>query len=451
MGTCVSALPWTFLLKKEEVLDKKNRYDVIIVGSGAAGGTLVFELSRLRPDLKILLIEKGGEVKKGEDGKFWPFFRKHYRKFVLGSRSKEGVVIYAGEMLGGTTVISCGNMCRSEILEERLRSLDVPLSDFLAKAEIKMGVKPLPEARIIAGSRIISEAAKELDFTMSPMPKAINGLCIGCGQCVKGCALGAKWDTRTKISFACQNINLTVMANTQVREVINSYNGYGVRLDDGREIISKIVVLAAGALATPKILFNSERGEAGEGLSIHPFDVVYGRMESGPGQLKGLTMATYLKLGEDIMLSPFIDEPSQIPFTCGIKWWLKNPLAKTLGIMVKVADPESKGYISPNGDIHYEIPTEARTRLRKGIILAREILKKAGAREFCVTSDFPRGAHPQGTAKIGEVVDNNLRLYSSKGIYVSDASVIPLATGTPPILTIVALNLRLAQHLKTVL
>ena len=64
------------------------------------------------------------------------------------------------------------------------------------------------------------------------------------------------------------------------------------------------------------------------------------------------------------------------------------------------------------------------------------------------TFRFPRRAHPSGTAKLGIVVDANLEAYNHPGSFISDDSIIPLATGTPPILTLAALNTYLARHLK---
>jgi choline dehydrogenase-like flavoprotein len=58
-----------------------------------------------------------------------------------------------------------------------------------------------------------------------------------------------------------------------------------------------------------------------------------------------------------------------------------------------------------------------------------------------------RGAHPGGTAAIGEVVNKNLET-RIKGLFVSDASVLPTSPGLPPIVTIVALAKRLSKLLK---
>jgi choline dehydrogenase-like flavoprotein len=448
MGAFVTALlrPFPLIQNKEGIL--KDQYDVIIVGSGAAGGTLAYQLSQVCPDKRILLIEKGGVVKEGEAGKFWPFFLKYYRRLVLGSRSKEGVIIYAGEMLGGTTVISCGNMVRSPELERRFYELGVDdLNDYFAQAENQLGVKALPAERIMAGSATITSAAGRLGLLMAPMPKAVKTTCDNCGNCVKGCHRNAKWDVRAWIKQASA-VNVDVVRGTVKKVLRHGDKAIGVQLTT-EKYFSHRVVLAAGALNTPQILLRSGI-DAGRGLSIHPFEVVYGKVIGESRQTKGISMAAYYKPVPKILLSPFLDEKSQMFFACGSKWILKNSREKLLGIMVKVADPEANGRVYANG-ISYQLPAAAQRRLDKGYDLAQNILLKAGCQIGSIvrTAKFPRGAHPQGTAKIGEVVDRNLRVYKMPGLYVSDASILPLATGTPPILTLVALNLRLARHLDT--
>ncbi|MDD2657995.1 MAG: GMC oxidoreductase, partial [Candidatus Pacebacteria bacterium] len=71
----------------------------------------------------------------------------------------------------------------------------------------------------------------------------------------------------------------------------------------------------------------------------------------------------------------------------------------------------------------------------------------AGAAAETIVTTKVRGAHPGGTAAIGEVVDKNLQT-KIKNLYVADASVLPKSPGLPPIVTIVALAKRLAKRIK---
>lgn len=56
-------------------------------------------------------------------------------------------------------------------------------------------------------------------------------------------------------------------------------------------------------------------------------------------------------------------------------------------------------------------------------------------------------AHPGGTAAIGTVVDRDLQT-KIDGLFVCDASVLPVTPGFPPMLTIGALAKRLAGTLS---
>ncbi len=57
------------------------------------------------------------------------------------------------------------------------------------------------------------------------------------------------------------------------------------------------------------------------------------------------------------------------------------------------------------------------------------------------------GFHPMGTAGMGKIVDVDQKLIGSDRIYVADASVLPNSPGVNPQITIMALSLRLANHL----
>ena len=85
--------------------------------------------------------------------------------------------------------------------------------------------------------------------------------------------------------------------------------------------------------------------------------------------------------------------------------------------------------------------------LAKGSAASGAILKEVGVDPNTLTSTIARGAHPGGTAAIGDVVDTNLETEIS-GLFVADASVFPKAPGAPPVLTIVALARRLARYIE---
>ena len=102
----------------------------------------------------------------------------------------------------------------------------------------------------------------------------------------------------------------------------------------------------------------------------------------------------------------------------------------------------------PDGKISKPITKRDRKRLQEGSSLAKEIMSKAGARKNSFIDSKIQGAHPGGAAAIGKVVDNNLQT-KVDNLFVCDASVLPIAPGLPPILTIIALAKRLAKILTS--
>ena len=149
-----------------------------------------------------------------------------------------------------------------------------------------------------------------------------------------------------------------------------------------------------------------------------------------------------LAIGKEYILAPH--------FSSFIAKYIKesNPEVEDkdiLSIMVKVED-DMVGTVDEDGNVFKFNTIDDIRRLAQGCAAAGSILEKVGVDATTMTSTIFRGAHPGGTAAIGDVVDNNLKT-EIDGLYVGDASVIPMSPGKPPILLILALALRLANHL----
>lgn len=80
-----------------------------------------------------------------------------------------------------------------------------------------------------------------------------------------------------------------------------------------------------------------------------------------------------------------------------------------------------------------------------------KMLKERSSRMFSDQIGF--GHHHMGTTRMAEtadkgVVDPNLRVFGTNNLFVSGCSVFPTGGHVPPTMTIVALSIRLANHLK---
>jgi len=355
-------------------------------------------------------------------------------------------------MAGGSTVVSCGNATRC--LEKELADLGINLGDEFREAEGELNVAPIDDRLLSAGSKRIMEASKELGYGMEPMPKFIDPVqCRQCGQCVFGCPNNAKWSALRYLEEAASN-GTDVLYKTTIGEVLVE-NGIarGVRgrspRGDEIEIRAGVVILSAGGLGTPVILQRSGIEDAGSGLFIDLLVNTYGVTEDvnlvGEPPMALVDHRFYEDKG--FIISSYVNHNRLVRFMeLGAKG-LTLPAGRLLGIMTKTRD-ESAGQVFPDGSVSKPATDEDWTRLREGSAIATEILIKAGATKDSIVTSVPQGAHPGGTAAVGRVVDESLQTRVG-GLFVCDASVLPVAPGMPPILTIIALAKHLAKTLTS--
>jgi choline dehydrogenase-like flavoprotein len=428
---------------KEEPMEK---YDYVIVGSGAGGGTLARELTKRGKH--PLVVETG--IVEEKVGTFFDALRFFDKQKItrIPRKSREGVFLWRTLMAGGSTMASCGNGVRC--LENELSELGANIEAELAEAEAEIPVAPIAERLLSDGSREIMRASRELGYNMELMPKFINDkACRKCGQCCFGCAHGAKWTSLNYLKEAKEN-GARVIYNTRCSEVISD-NGRvkGIRAvgPDGEvELMADVVVLAAGGLGTPEILLKSGIKNAGTGLFLDLIGDTYG-ITDGLNLAHEPTMALVshdFYESDGFILSPYVHHAKFLKFfEVGMRGFTISD-EKSIGIMTKIRD-EGTGQVYPDGSVSKTVTEKDRQKLNKGAEVSREILKKAGAKSTLVSKAMG-GAHPGGTAAIGKVVDKDLQT-EVNNLFVCDASVLPTSAGLPPILTIVALAKRLSKTL----
>lgn len=427
----------------------KRKVDVVVAGSGPGGATVARQMAR--SGKSVLLLEKGRHQK---------MIGNHFSalgyadKFGL-SFTEEGLNVVRAFITGGSTIMYCGAATRPP--EWMKTKYGVDLDNYVDETIKELEIDVLPDEVIgTAGMRIL-EAGNELGYKFEKMNKFISA--TKCkrkcgGTCMLGCPHGAKWGARNYIE------DMIIAGG----EIITRADVQHVTHEDGQvtgllaltpkgllKVEAKSVVISAGGIGTPSILQKSGLYEAGQGMFIDPLVFVTGVSRfKGTSQGPPMTVGTMEFLEEGILLSDLID-PWGMWLIMAL---LKNPskildffqYRKQMGLMVKIGD-ERKGFIGMDGKISKPMTERDRLRLNRGSIMAREILIKAGCSPESIMVGPVRGAHPGATARIGDVVDNNLET-RIKGLFVSDASVLPDALDRPLVLTLVSLAKRLADHLE---
>lgn len=398
---------------------------ITIIGSGAGGGILARELAKL--EIPVTIIEKGPYVETKDAYKYYDEY-------------DDTVDLLTTTCVGGATAVSMANMVRA--LDEELLEYDIDLSEAYDYVEKLINVHQMDDSHIGKGTKLFLDAGESLGLNTMKMPKAIReDECIQCGNGAYGCPVDAKWTSKDFVDEAVEN-GAELITEANVLDIIVDNNEVkGVKYEkDSEEFVldSEIVVLAAGAINTPLLLRKVDI-DAGKELFFDPF-VSVGGVIKNINFNKEVQMAG-LVIGKNFVLAPHFS--SFIRDKIGDESVNDEDI---LSIMVKTPD-DCEGYITEDGEV-VKINTINDIRyMAEGCATAGMILEKAGVDPTTIASTVYRGAHPGGTAAIGKVVDSNLET-DIKGLFVADASVLPISPGKPPILTILALSKRLSDYIK---
>jgi choline dehydrogenase-like flavoprotein len=275
----------------------------VIIGSGAGGGTLAYELAKL--GVKSIILEAGrpitlADIDNDEVG-------MAIKVGWLDKRLPGAVVSppqsmpYMAKAVGGTTILWGGVAARFLPHDFRVRStygsvpganlLDWPiglpeLEPYYVLAEKKLGVvgtaasglPPLPENNHY---KVLAAGARKIGYSQIVRPLAINSEVYGgrppcqqIGFCQSGCRIGAKWSTfNTEIPSALASGKTELRAGSMALRIEHDAKGRisgVVYLDDhGQRHLQKarIVCVAGNSVESPRLLLNSESNQFPHGLA----------------------------------------------------------------------------------------------------------------------------------------------------------------------------------------
>jgi choline dehydrogenase-like flavoprotein len=308
---------------------KKNpkKYDVCIVGSGAGGGMAAYMLSQA--GIKVVLLEAGPlyDPAKNVTQLKWPWesprrgASTEFRNFgdfdaAYGGWELEGEPYthkdgtqfdwFRSRMLGGRTNHWGRISLRFSEKDFKHKSIDglgedwpigyKEVSPYYDRVDQLIGVFGSKENRIDEPDGIflpppkprlhelfIKEAGASLGVPVIPsrlsiLTRPINkdrGSCFFCAQCNRGCTVHADFSSSSVlVNPALKTGHVDVIANAMAREVLTDDQGKatGISYVDKNdlqeyEVTARVVILAASACESARLLLNSKSAKHPNGLA----------------------------------------------------------------------------------------------------------------------------------------------------------------------------------------
>jgi len=468
-------------------------FDAIIIGSGAGGAAAAHRL--VRAGMRVMMLEKGDHLPA--DGSTLDVERVvHAGQFL----SREPWVNGRGEALlpeehfnvGGKTkwygaallrfdrhefAADTGHGCRAWPIDA------AALEPFYREAEALLGVRTFdcePDlTRIVARLAPTGGA-----WQARPMPLALSSRILedrleamhfdGFAS-VRGLKGEAEYSLLASLR---SNALFTLVTNAEVQGLIGRDDSpeiiAGVQLRDGREYHANRVLLAAGALHSPRLLERylkarnlAERLPASRQIGRHlKLHLLTAMVAASPRRISDLIRKTMIlthgrfphssaqPLGFDAELIGSL-VPKWVP-----RWIASQVGGRAYGFFLQtedgsdarncVRDGGKDGSGAPVMDYDESRLVAAANEHRAFTRALQVALARAGMLAFTRRIGLTGTAHACGTlicgaSPVDSVVDPSGRVHGMQGLYVVDGSVLPRSSRVNPSLTIYAWGLRVAE------
>ncbi len=314
---------------------------VVIIGSGAGGGTLGNELAQKGIDVVVLEAGQRHEYEDFVNDEWASFSQLAWTDIRTTSGSWRvhknfpNLPAWIVKSVGGSTTHWAGASLRFQEHEfkalttygkvEGANLLDWPLTlaelePYYAKAEAKMGVTRTADLPGLPGNnnfKVLKAGADKLGYkecntghmAINSVQRDDRNACQQTGFCFQGCKWGAKWSTLyTEIPKGEATGKMEVRPQSHVARIEHDASGKVTGVvyfdKDGKEQRQKarVVCVAGNSLESPRLLLNSasamfkdglanSSGQVGRNYMRHMTGSVYAVFEKPVHMYRGTTMA----------------------------------------------------------------------------------------------------------------------------------------------------------------
>ena len=415
----------------------EREYDVVVVGSGAGGGTVAQALAPMVADgLRVALFEKGPRLRDDEfTGREIEMASSLYEDGG-GFLTADGTLTLAlGSAYGGSTVVYTGTSLTAP--ERVIRGWGVPgldHADVVARSRRyadENNVHLLPDDEINDNNRLFVEGCRGAGYAAEQFPINVKG-CLGSSLCNLGCPNAAKQGTNRVQLPRAEALGVEVVTRAEVLRV--EERALVVRVHDEPQgakglpsewapgdyrVRARIVVLAAGAVGTPALLLRSALpglpSRVGEGFTCHPAHILVAEHAREITNDVGHPKSYYLDRAEDegfiletCMYFPFTTAKNLVGFGEAHSRFM-NAFRRLQMILVLACDhatPGNRVAIDRDGRavVHYRFTPEVVRSLVRATRASARIFFAAGAVRVHAPSADPPCLEVSDAARIDERV-----------------------------------------------
>ena len=422
--------------------------DILIIGSGAAGGVLAATLSELTGK-RIVLVEKGGYFTRDFFNQNEWDMRVLYADEGQRSTVDGAIPIRGGECVGGGTTVNVAlsfDPVRA-VWEGWKRDFGVAgfsfergaddygvtgLSLLSATEEVRrrVNVHAPADTEINENNQLLAKGCQVLGFSSKRFELNMRD-CLGCGYCAEGCAYDRKQGTMITFIADALARGVQLVHHCDVERIDFQQRGGEVVATGARGMVrathpgsrpnavspgplriqAGIVILCGGAIESPNLLLRSGNPDPynvlGRGLVLHPSLPIMALMDREIVNYRGISGAIFsdhFYHSHGFYFECLFGHPLYGSFVFpGIgaehfELMLNFPRTAAFGVMlIDSVDPANRvqwDATHRKAVIHYRLTGLDKARLRFAATKAVEVMFAAGAREVLLPSEESVGPLP---------------------------------------------------------
>jgi choline dehydrogenase-like flavoprotein len=487
-------------------------YDVVIVGSGAGGGTVAQALAPLaQQGQRVLVVEQGPRLRSFEfTGRESEMSAALYRDGGAFLTADGTISLAFAQLYGGSTVVCTGTSLLAT--ERTIRDWHVP---GLAWADLEWRSRKylaqnsahlIPPDDINDNNRLFAEGARAAGFDVEQFPVNVSG-CRGSSLCNLGCPNGAKQGTHVVQLPAAERAGVEVVTRAEavrveeravvvrVRQAMPGEKGAPGEWEPGEyRVRARIIVLAGGAAGTTALLLRSPISRRiphiGTGFTCHPSLIMVAEHDAPITNDVGHPKSFYVDHAdaggyvlESCMYPPFVVARSLTGFGADHSRMMRAfpRLQMILAFACDRTTANNRIAVDDTGQpvVYYKLTAEVTQSLAAATRAAARIFFAAGARRVHVPAADPplleradaarldtridashvipgttsiSSAHLMGGCAMGPphqaVTDAWGRVHGIPWLRVADASLFPDAARINPYVTVMALADRVGEAVR---